>query len=252
MSEASMSEPPMSEPVGEQRFEVDTPLGPIWLWGRDTGRPLVLLINGAFAEAWVFDRLQGELPDVDVLRAHLPGNHCPGLVANNIGTLAQALSLALEQRFSGRRAVVIGLSTGALAAMGRRWPGSVRLLLVAPVLRTRHVWLFPRMLDRVTSDVDRELVWNVFGVREGGREERDYSHLVRGLTVPGRVLLGEIPLLPERDLPTMPSLVDDFDRATLARQPLLAVHVAKGAGHHVPRDDLGLFVSAVLEACRAL
>lgn len=236
----------------EQRFEVETPLGPVWFWGRDTGRPLLLVINGAFAEFWVFDRLQAELPDVDVLRTHLPGNHCPGLVANNVGTLAHALSHALEQRFAGRRVAVVGLSTGALAAMALRAPGVVWLLLVEPFLRTRHVWLFPRMLDRVSSDVDRELVWNVFGVREGVHEERDYSHLVSGLTVPGRVLLGEIPLLPQRNLDVMPSLVDDVDRATLARQRLLKVQVASGAGHHVPRDDLNLFFSAVLEACGAL
>ena len=242
----------MSAPSAEQRFEIDTPLGPVWLWGRDTGRPLMLIINGAFAEPWVLDRLQGRLPDVDVLRTHLPGNHCPGLVVNDIATLAQALDLALEQRFPGRRAAVVGLSTGALAAMAMTWPGVVRLLLIEPFLRTRHVWLFPAMLDRATSDVDRDLVWNVFGVREGERQERDYSHLVAGLRVPGRVLLGEVPLLPERDLPAMPSLVDDIDRATLARQPLLKVQVAEGAGHHVPRDALHLFFNAVLEARQAL
>jgi hypothetical protein len=38
----------------------------------------------------------------------------------------------------------------------------------------------------------------------------------------------------------------------LARQPLLKVQVAKGSGHHVPRDGLGLFFNAVLEACQAL
>ena len=55
----------MSEGGGaEQRFEVETPFGPVWLWGRDTGRPLVVVATGAFAESWVYDRLQLALPEV--------------------------------------------------------------------------------------------------------------------------------------------------------------------------------------------
>ena len=53
----------------EDRFEIATSLGEVWLWGRDTGKPVVLVITGAFAEFYVYDHLQLALPQFDVLRA---------------------------------------------------------------------------------------------------------------------------------------------------------------------------------------
>ena len=35
----------------EELFAVETGLGPIWLWGRDTGQPVLLIITGAFCDA---------------------------------------------------------------------------------------------------------------------------------------------------------------------------------------------------------
>src|SRR5436309_7121331 len=97
----------------EERFEIGTPLGEVWMWGRDTGKPVALVITGAFAEFHIYDRLQLVLPGFDVLRTHLPGNHCPPLVATSIGAMAAALTEAVNARFPGRALLIVGFSTGA-------------------------------------------------------------------------------------------------------------------------------------------
>src|SRR5258706_3734997 len=120
----------------EDRFEIATPLGDIWMWGRDTGKPVVLLITGAFAEFHVYDRLQLVLPEFDVLRTHLPGNHCPELIDISVGVMSGAVSQAMGARFAGRALVILGISAGALVAMGVRTPGLAAMMLVEPFLRT--------------------------------------------------------------------------------------------------------------------
>ena len=73
-----------------ERFEVGTSLGPLWFWGRDTGRPILLVISGAFAVADFFWKIQELFPAADVLRTHLPGNHCPHLSQTSIRAFATA------------------------------------------------------------------------------------------------------------------------------------------------------------------
>jgi pimeloyl-ACP methyl ester carboxylesterase len=103
----------------DERFEIATSLGEVWMWGRDTGKPIVLLITGAFADFDVYDRLPLVLPQFDVLRTHLPGNHSPVLIDTSIGVMAGAISQAMTARFGGRPLVILGLSTGAGGDGGR-------------------------------------------------------------------------------------------------------------------------------------
>lgn len=90
-------------------IEVSTDLGPIQFRGRDSGKPILLLITGAFATEDQMSLLQDRFPAVDALRAHLPGNHCPSLVDSSVGVFAAAFTTALNSRFAGREVVVVGL-----------------------------------------------------------------------------------------------------------------------------------------------
>lgn len=242
----------MTDPANvEQRFEVETPFGPVWLWGRDTGRPLVVVATGAFAESWVYDRLQLTLPAVDVVRFHLPSNHCPPLAPNNLGTISRGLTTALETLFPNRPTAIFGLSTGALVALAVTAPQVRRLVLVEPFLRTAHAWPLHDLPRIARDEAQRELLWNVLGVAEGKVEARDYRHLLDRLSVPTVALVGRTPLGERRRVPAMPSLVDEVDRALLRTHPLVHVFELEG-GHDVATESLGELFRHVAHAASAI
>lgn len=236
----------------DERFEIPTPLGDIWMWGRDTGRPMCLVITGAFADFDIYTRLQLVLPQFDVLRTHLPGNHCPSLIETSIGVIGAAISQAVTSRFAGRPLVILGVSAGALVAMAVATPGLRALLLVEPFLRTLHVWPFRGMVGEYRSPQQQDFLWKVLGVRDDAAEERDYRHLARDPTVPGHVLLGGVPLMPKRQLAMLPSFVDDEDRATLRAQSLLTVTEVPEAGHNVAAQNIPAFRSLLAAVCRTV
>ena len=236
----------------EERFEIATSLGEIWMWGRDTGKPIALVITGAFAEFDIYTRLQLVLPQFDVLRTHLAGNHCPSLIDTSIGAMASAISQAMTSRFGGRPLIVLGISTGALVAMAVATPDLKALLLVEPFLRTLHVWPFRGMVQEYRSPGQQNFLWKVLGVRDGEAAERDYRHLARALRVPGHVLLGGVPLMPKRPLPILPSFVDEEDRATMRDQPLLNVTEVPDAGHNVAAQNLPAFRALLAPVCRSI
>jgi len=237
----------------EPNLVVETALGPVWFYGRDTGRPILLLVHGPFSTLGALDQLQSVLSDVDVLSTYTPGHRAPALVAPGVGPWGAALSMALNARFAWRRCAAVGLSVGALPVMAMDAPNLMRVLLVEPILRTAHLWPLEPMPARARAPSDHDLLWALLGVSATqAREERDYRHLLSRLSVPGRVLVGAAPLGEPRDLPGLPSLVDETDRAALAAHPGLTLTIAPGAGHDVAGENLSVFIESVLEACQAL
>lgn len=97
-------------------IEVATDFGAVEFRGADRGRPVLLLITGTLATEAVMDRLFERFPALDVMRAHLPGNHCPTLVSTSVGLFAAAYGAAIAKALAGRPVVVAGHSVGALVA----------------------------------------------------------------------------------------------------------------------------------------
>ena len=122
----------------DEKVEVETPFGPIWLRGRDTGRPAVVLIHGAFSAPEPVARVRAD--GLDFFVAHLPGNHCPDLSATNIGVWGAAYRYAVEHGLGGRDHVVVGVSTGALIALAMRSRGLRQLVLAEPPLWPAEIW----------------------------------------------------------------------------------------------------------------
>lgn len=233
----------------EEKFEVETPLGPLWFWGRDTGLPVVVLITGAFAEFDVLDGLSGALDGVDIWRSHLPGNHSPALAATSVGAYAAAFSHALKTRLADRPVVVLGLSVGALVALGVRAPNVQRLVLVEPPVLTAGLWML-RLIDEQAPPGNEAFLWNILGIGPNGYEPRDYTGMVRELTTPALVMIGEEPVGVERPFTLQPSMITDAAREALAANPNIEIVMAAGAGHNVPRMALELFFKVVLWTCR--
>lgn len=216
------------------KIEVETEEGPIWFWGEDRGLPLVLVVTGFRSGAEVWSPIARPV-GLDYLRVHLPGNHAPPLREVSVAAYSRALDAALASRFAGRPLMVAGLSVGALVALGLRRPELRRLLLLEPPLRTHALWPLRAVLNpsQGASEIELAQLWSLFGIAPRLTQGRDYRGLLNELSVPTRVLLGDLPLLPPRDLGRLPSLVDEESRAALDAHPLVRVSRVVGGGHGI-------------------
>jgi hypothetical protein len=233
----------------EARFEVETALGPVWFWGRDTGLPVMLLITGAFADFDTLDGLHDVLAGVDVWRAHLPGNHCPPLAATSVGAFAGAYGQAISARLGERPVVATGLSVGALVALGLRSANVRRIVAVEPPLLTAGLWPLLPLREEAPAGSD-EFLWNVLGIGRDAVEPRDYTALLDQLSKPTAAILGTEPLGEPRDWTVMPSLVTEPVRARLAAHPRIQVFDALGAGHNVAKLATDIFLRVVVASCQ--
>lgn len=239
----------------------ETPYGPIVLWGEPeaftSGRPLVVAIAGAFAIAKgpLFHLAPHLAPQADVVAGHLPGNHCPTLISASVGIYAAAYSHVIAHALGSRPVIACGASIGGLVALGLRSPQIRRAVVVEPPLVMSKVWaLRPTLRAKLKQSPDdkdlRAFVVNVFGVTETEAQERLYTGLLDGLSVPTHVLVGDRPLFPERPFEKLPSLVDEPERALMAAHPLIRLSVAPGAGHNVLQEDAAGFLGALRDAVR--
>jgi pimeloyl-ACP methyl ester carboxylesterase len=220
-------------------------LGPVVFHGRDTGRPVLLVILGAFATFKQLDRIQDLIPGVDVWRTHLPGNHCPPLQVTSVGAFGFAISQAIGERLSGRQVAVVGVSAGALVGLALDQRLIRRFLLVEPPLWPTVCWPFLDFRDHMPPDGE-DFVRRIFGVGPTSVEARDYRGLLDRLTKPALVLIGDEPLEPLRALPRWPSLVDADSRRRLAAHPLVYLRVVAGAAHDLIGDQPEAFWAALL------
>jgi pimeloyl-ACP methyl ester carboxylesterase len=175
-------------------------------------------------------------PDLDVLRMHLPGNHSPPLAELSVEAFSRALDEALAQILTTPLAI-LGLSAGALVAMGVRNPHLRALLLLDPPVRTTDAWPLKALMDQ-----DPLL---------GALIDRDFSHLIGNLAVPTEVLAGDVPLMPPRRLERPPSILDDVSRDQFIAHPLATLTVVRGAGHLV-QEDGPAFAAAVMRLVERL
>lgn len=218
---------------------VQTGLGPIPLWSPagalTSAKPIVLVITGAWAEPDDMIKIPGVVgPAWDAVVMRLPGNGTPALAETSIAAWARAVSELVDGTFQGRAVVLIGVSVGGLVALGVRSPWVRRVIALDPLLVMSKLWpmtggLRTRWRDEPAA---RAFIETVFGVTEEGQEERVYFDLIDGAP-PADVAVGEAPLYPERRPERFPSLVDEPERAWLAEQPRVSLHVAPGAGHNI-------------------
>lgn len=234
----------------EHLFQIPTALGQVHLRGRDTGRPILIIITGAYSEAREYHDAQAKFPTLDVLRAQLPGNHCPPLLTTSVGAWCAAYSEALQAGFPDRPTVAVGASTGALIALGLRAPGVRRIVAVEPPLLTAGAWPLRELAQRAPAD-GATFLWNVLGVSATAAEPRDYTALLDGLTAPATVLAGSARLEDQASGEPWPSLVSAEARQRLKACPLVRYQEVEGAGHNVPVHGALAMVDAIRAACWA-
>ncbi|HEV7385056.1 MAG TPA: alpha/beta fold hydrolase [Phenylobacterium sp.] len=242
------------------RRDVTTRFGVIALWSRPdifgaSAKPVVLVIGGSFSPAEDLKTLPdavGILADTCIMR--LPGAGAPPLTSLAIADVALAVGELVESIFPRRPVVLLGVSIGAVVALGVRAANIARVVAIEPPLVTGGLWpIVAPLREALGKTHDRlvhDMAFQTFGVAAQEVETRNYLAVLRGLCAPADVVLGETPLEPERPVGRFPSLVGAAERRELARNPRIRLHVAPGAGHNVIAQAPRFVLAIVLEASR--
>ena len=221
----------------------------------DTDLPIVFAMPGILAapdDLFVLGRRLGMFGALCVMR--LPSERGAGLSSSTLADLSAMVGELLESRFADRPVVLLGLSSGAVIALGVRARNLARIVAVEPPLVTGNLWPISEPLGghlrRLGDPVATAFAFEAFGI--GGAEAVARNHLaaLAGLNVPVDVILGAVPLRPARRLSQFPSLVDAPERRRLAATPGVRLHLAQGAGHNVLGQAPLTVEDVLLEACR--
>lgn len=247
----------------------DVPLGLVGRIHVDRSRPALLAVNGSFPPHDLMQDLVDRFPGAHVLVANLPGMAGVYWAKTTVAQMTLSLEEAVKRLLPRDPLVVMGISTGNLLALGLRSSNICHRVAVEPFFQTERLWPFiansRERLEMFDKSKPAKLLehmeaffWEVFGIAPGTLENRDYRHLLDAIECPTDVLVGGSPLLPERDIDEWPSFTSDDDRARLAANPLVILHVGPaGTGHSyglVPssRNKLHTVVHrALVEAARA-
>lgn len=223
-------------------IEFQTSAGRFALVGRlrlEAGRPAVVAINGSFPNKDYLHDLVDEFPDASVFVAYLPGMWGTRWEGAALDDLAAAFNGVLDRLVGDAPIVLMAASTGNLLGFALERPTVVRRIAVEPFFQTRDLWPFidfaqNYMSRRPQEDSTRAYLWDLFGIGPDRVENRDYRHLLQRIRTPTDVLVGQLPLLPRRDMRGWPSLTPVEDRAALAALPAVTLQEGvPGTGHGV-------------------
>jgi pimeloyl-ACP methyl ester carboxylesterase len=226
---------------------LQTSAGPFGLVGRlhtDRPRPVLLAVSGSFPSKTYLHDLIDHFPGANVLVVSLPGMAGVPWSGATPAELSLALAEAAPRLLGDLPIVALGASTGNLLALGLRLPNICRRVAVEPFFQTGDLWPFiansRRRLASNPGDAPlQDYLHRVFGIGATSAENRDYRHLLEAITVPTTVIVGQIPLLPEREVEVWPSFTCEADRAALRANPLVTLHEGRpGTGHNVQSDPL--------------
>jgi len=221
---------------------IDTSAGSIGFVGRlwtDRPRPALLVVAGAFPDPGQHHEIVDWFPQSTVLVANLPGMGGMPWSAADAPALSKGLGEAIGVVLGGRPLVLCGISASCLATLPLQAANIRRKILIEPFLTTGGLWPFlayGRHLLTLNPGHERlrAYLWTMFGFGETTAESRDYRHLAEAIDVPTDVVVGGMPLAPERTEPYFPSLASVADRAIFAAHPKVTLHEGPpAAGHDV-------------------
>jgi hypothetical protein len=221
----------------------------------DRRRPALLAVAGAFAPRDHLHDLIERFPDANVVVATMPGMWVPWSGAR-VPQLIQGLQELADWLFGDLPLVTFGASTGGLMTLGLKGPNVCRHVALEPFLQTAPLWPFiadarRRLVKYADQPAVASFLWTLFGVGPDKIENRDYRFLAEGLSAPADIIVGGLPLLPERPTPTWPSFTSEEDRAAFRRDPRVVFHQGPpDSGHNlgsIPGEGTAM-VHAVIAA----
>jgi hypothetical protein len=219
------------------------------------GRPIVFTIPGILTrpdDLFVLGRRLGMFGAMCVMR--LPNERGAALSSCALSDLSALVGELLESRFTERPVVVLGLSTGAVIALGVRARNLARIVAVEPPLVVEDLWpvagLLSQHLRRLGDPVATAFAAEAFGIGQGDPVARNHFAALDGLNVPVELVLGGVTLRPARQLSQFPSFVDEPERRRLAATPGVRLHLVEAAGHNLLGQAPLAVEDVLLEACR--
>ncbi len=239
------------------RKEIATRAGVTSVWsGAEPAhalKPVVLAIPGPFAPVEDIAKLGdalGILGSLHVLAQ--PGGNAL-FASGSLAAFSEAAREIVETTFAGRQVVLLGVSIGAVVALGVRAANLTRIVAIDPPL-CGELWpLVKPLRDHLARSADpaaEAFSFAAFGIDATRFEHRDHRWVMEGLDVPVDVLLAETPLAPERTLSRFPSLVSNEARRWLAARPGVRMQVVPATGHNVLGQAAVAVRDVLLEACR--
>jgi hypothetical protein len=222
-------------------LEIETSAGVFGLVGRVSAaqaKPCLLMVAGAFPTPDAHHELVSAFKDANVLIVRLPGWGVP-LSDASARQLTFGLQEAMTLLFRDLPIVVCGLSASAMVTLPLKAPNIHRKVILEPFLRTARLWPLINHARRVMAKHPedsplQQYLWNILGIGGTTLEDRDYRYVVEDIDVPTAVVVGGLPLMPERDLPLFPSLTSEEDRDLLRAHPLVTLFEGPAeAGHNL-------------------
>lgn len=220
------------------------------------GRPAWVVLHGSLGNIATVQGIEKHLPDANLLFVDLPGcgnSTAPAdmSVAGFADELLPALLTALPAGFG-----VIGASFGGSVglAIARRTAQCQALVLLdtpfsAAKLWHNHAFLRGAIAGRPDDRHLRSFALDIYGVTPAAAVEREYWHLLEGVTQPVLVVTGDVPMQPPRKMPPVPCCLDEAD---LARLRGLGCRIERVKGGHDLINDNPVAVAALVQAMGAV
>jgi pimeloyl-ACP methyl ester carboxylesterase len=208
-----------------QTYVFETSRGPVAMVA-DGPRPDTLLIHGFRRSPAHLREWARRIPGAGLVA--LPGHGgTPELAEVSVEAWIAAWREALPQ--IGADLTLIGESLGAMVAMSL--PARITVA-VEPLLSVDDIWPQHEVMRRAKArGVD-------IGPAYEALFDRSYDWVLDRISAPTLVIGGDMPLLPQRPLPTAPSLLTDDDFARYAGHPLVEAHRIPG-GHTLLDENPG-------------
>lgn len=217
--------------------------------------PALLCLRGIWAPRTHLNELLHVFPREDIVIADIPGMWSPQPEPSTMQTFAAAYDEVIAQLLPDRDVVVLGVSTGAVAALALKSPRVRGIVAVEPFLSTANLWpLVQNMQHRLASNRTRQginktrrYIYEIFGYTEDSVEDRNFDFVLDALSVPTSVVVGSIPLGSPRSLSQWPSLTDPRARRLLAAHPRVEFYEGPPeSGHNLIGSPAGLALAAQL------
>jgi acetyltransferase-like isoleucine patch superfamily enzyme/pimeloyl-ACP methyl ester carboxylesterase len=217
------------------------------------GRPTWIVLHGALGCIETVAGIEAYLPGVNLVFVDLPGcgQTMPPAEMTVAGFAAELLP-ALRALVCGDY-YILGVSFGGCVGLeiARQSIECKRVVLLDTPFSSEKLWqnhffLRGAIARQPDNQYVRRFALEIYGVTEQAAVERDYWNLLDGLQVPVTVVTGDVPLLPERNVPTPPCCLDEGDLMRLNKWGARIVRIA--GGHDLINENPDAVAQVVIAA----
>ncbi len=224
-----------------------TSLGELRVSGRpeafEPGRPLLLVLRGAFADDGQYASLEDLLPEFRVVFGEMPGFRSPRLAEQSVDAFCQAWSEALA--LLQGPICLCGVSLGGVVALGLQPRGQVNVLAIDPPFRAADAAALAQLHPPIDT-FEASFLRDIFGWDAAGDTPRDYLGLLERLACPAVVLAGS-----DAGQGVVPGLIADETLALIQTHPLIRARRIPGVGHDVARGGSQRVLTVLRNMARA-